>query len=90
MTDRTLLRGDDEPALMPGYGTVPAGWARGLVEAAATVDTGAKGGAKVRHTVETVTPTGHRYRSTAPSPPGTPIAAHLTPVFENCRRLRRA
>lgn len=72
MTDRTLLRGDDQPAWMPGYGTVPAGWARGLVDAATTVDTGAKGGAKVRHTVETVTPTGHRYRSTAPSPPGTP------------------
>lgn len=31
MTDRTLLRGDGEPAVVPGYGPVPAGWARRLV-----------------------------------------------------------
>ncbi|WP_152189799.1 HNH endonuclease [Georgenia satyanarayanai] len=31
MTDRTLLAGDDEPATIPGYGTVPAGWASRLV-----------------------------------------------------------
>ena len=31
MTDRTLLRGDDEPAHLIGYGVVPAGWARGLL-----------------------------------------------------------
>ena len=31
MTDRTLLRGDAEPAHLTGYGTVPAGWARDLV-----------------------------------------------------------
>ncbi|QNN54502.1 HNH endonuclease signature motif containing protein [Nocardioides mesophilus] len=31
MTDRTLLRGDDEPAHLVGYGTVPAGWARDLL-----------------------------------------------------------
>jgi hypothetical protein len=31
MTDRTLLRGDDEPAHLVGYGVVPAGWARDLV-----------------------------------------------------------
>ena len=31
MTDRTLLAGDDEPAHLVGYGTVPAGWARDLV-----------------------------------------------------------
>jgi hypothetical protein len=34
-----------------------------------------------RHTVETITPTGHRYRSTAPPPPGTPPGAHLFPRF---------
>lgn len=28
MTDRTLLQGDSEPARLPGYGVVPAGWAR--------------------------------------------------------------
>jgi len=31
MTDRTLLAGDNEPARLAGYGTVPAGWARKLV-----------------------------------------------------------
>ncbi|WP_461165115.1 HNH endonuclease [Arthrobacter sp. R4-81] len=28
MTDRTLLQGDSEPARLPGYGIVPAHWAR--------------------------------------------------------------
>ena len=31
MTDRTLLDGISEPALVPGYGPVPAQWARDLV-----------------------------------------------------------
>jgi len=31
MTDRTLLQGDSEPARLPGYGVVPAGWARELL-----------------------------------------------------------
>jgi hypothetical protein len=31
MTDRTLFQGDSEPARLPGYGTVPAGWARSLL-----------------------------------------------------------
>jgi hypothetical protein len=31
ITDRTLLDGDSEPAHVPGYGTVPAGWARDLL-----------------------------------------------------------
>ena len=30
MTDRTLFQGDSEPARLPGYGVVPAGWARKL------------------------------------------------------------
>ena len=33
MTDRTLFDGDAEPALVPGYGPVPAQWARNLVRA---------------------------------------------------------
>ncbi|MFD1504628.1 DUF222 domain-containing protein [Georgenia yuyongxinii] len=33
MTDRALLAGDDEPAVIPGYGTVAAGWARALIAA---------------------------------------------------------
>jgi hypothetical protein len=32
MTDRTLLQGDSEPARLPGYGTVPPGWARELIK----------------------------------------------------------
>jgi hypothetical protein len=31
MTDRTLLHGDTEPARIPGYGTVPADYARNLI-----------------------------------------------------------
>ncbi|MCQ1986491.1 HNH endonuclease signature motif containing protein [Arthrobacter sp. zg-Y844] len=31
MSDRTLFGGDSEPALVPGYGPVPAQWARDLV-----------------------------------------------------------
>lgn len=31
MTDRTLFQGDPEPARLPGYGIVSAGWARSLV-----------------------------------------------------------
>ncbi|CAI3800307.1 HNH endonuclease [Pseudarthrobacter sp. MM222] len=32
LTDRTLLQGDSEPARLPGYGIVPAGWARELIK----------------------------------------------------------
>jgi hypothetical protein len=185
ITDRALLRGDTEPAFLPGYDTVPAAWARELVDAAASwrpddrrtgCDTTTKARQHVRaflrrlftapgagqlvamdsrarrfpaglgsfidlrdqtcrnpwcdapiahrdhpwaaaaggpttaangqglceacnyakqapgwrarevpgeprHTVETITPTGHRYRSTAPPPPGTPPGAHLFPRF---------
>jgi hypothetical protein len=188
MTDRALLKGETEPAYLPGYGTVPAAWARDLVDAAAnwtethqsetgmnpltrvkarrkvraflrrlftapatgeliTMDSRARcfpknlgafidlrdqtcrtawcdapiahrdhpwgvaqGGpttaengqglceacnyakqapgwrartvpGEPRHTVETMTPTGQRYRSTAPPPPGTPFGAHLTSSF---------
>ncbi len=31
MTDRTLFQADSEPARLPGYGIVPAGWARALL-----------------------------------------------------------
>ncbi|WP_043423267.1 HNH endonuclease [Arthrobacter sp. 9MFCol3.1] len=34
MTDRTLFQADAEPARLPGYGTVPAGWARTLINPA--------------------------------------------------------
>ncbi|MGO4190224.1 DUF222 domain-containing protein [Arthrobacter sp. YAF17] len=32
VTDRTLFQGDIEPARLPGYGIVPAGWARELLK----------------------------------------------------------
>ena len=31
MTDRTLFQGDSEPARLPGYGIVPASWAREML-----------------------------------------------------------
>jgi 5-methylcytosine-specific restriction endonuclease McrA len=34
MTDRTLFESDGEPARLPGYGIVPAGWARSLLTTA--------------------------------------------------------
>ncbi|MHC6222748.1 HNH endonuclease [Arthrobacter sp. MMS24-S77] len=33
MTDRTLFQADSEPARLPGYGIVPAGWARTMLTA---------------------------------------------------------
>ncbi|MEV8150695.1 DUF222 domain-containing protein, partial [Arthrobacter sp. NPDC080073] len=33
MTDRTLFQGDAEPARLPGYGIVPAAWARTILTA---------------------------------------------------------
>lgn len=41
MTDRTLFQGDSEPARLPGYGVVPASWARGAV---ALLEEGSAGG----------------------------------------------
>ena len=38
MTDRTLFQGDSEPARLPGYGVLPAGWARGAVREAAAME----------------------------------------------------
>ena len=32
ITDRSLFQADSEPARLPGYGTVPAGWARTLIK----------------------------------------------------------
>jgi len=38
MTDRTLFQADSEPARLPGYGIVPAGWARTLIRHGGTGD----------------------------------------------------
>ncbi|WP_229994940.1 DUF222 domain-containing protein, partial [Arthrobacter sp. Bi26] len=38
MTDRTLFQADAEPARLPGYGTVPAGWARTLINGTAATE----------------------------------------------------
>jgi hypothetical protein len=39
ITDRTLLQGDSEPARLTGYGTVPATWARNLLNQEPTTRT---------------------------------------------------
>ena len=41
MTDRTLFQGDSEPARLPGYGVVPAEWARARVRGGEAVLKGA-------------------------------------------------
>ena len=46
ITDRTLFQADAEPARLPGYGTVPAGWARTLING-----TAARGGGSPGHVV---------------------------------------
>jgi hypothetical protein len=38
MTDRTLLQGDSEPARLPGYGIIPAQWARTAVNTDTSAD----------------------------------------------------
>ncbi len=43
MSDRTLLAGESEPALVPGYGPVPAQWARDLVRGIGSGRTGSSG-----------------------------------------------
>ncbi|MEY9774439.1 hypothetical protein ABH915_000047 [Arthrobacter sp. MW3 TE3886] len=62
MTDRTLFQGDSEPARLPGYGTVPAGWARTLINPAPGRAHSGEGG----------TPPGHS------GPPGPGAAAPNT------------
>ncbi|QDW30116.1 DUF222 domain-containing protein [Arthrobacter sp. KBS0702] len=47
MTDRTPLQGDSEPARLPGYGIVPAGWARALLQNARTAAAGGSGDEQV-------------------------------------------
>ena len=43
ITDRTLFQADSEPARLPGYGTVPAGWARTLITTAPDAGPGPAG-----------------------------------------------
>ena len=49
ITDRALFHAGAEPARLPGYGTVPAGWT-------------AHSAPGPRHTLELTNPTGHSYR----------------------------
>ena len=68
MTDRTLFQGDSEPARLPGYGIVPAGWARELLTSpgngAATGAAGRDAGARTRR--RTGRDMGRREPGTAP------------------------
>ena len=50
ITDRTLFQADAEPARLPGYGTVPAGWARTLINGTSgTMPAGAATGQRYGH-----------------------------------------
>ncbi|MCI9871769.1 HNH endonuclease [Arthrobacter humicola] len=44
ITDRALFQAGAEPARLPGYGTVPAGWARSLINGTAGAHSGDGGG----------------------------------------------
>jgi hypothetical protein len=54
MTDRTLFQGDSEPARLPGYGIVPAAWARAAVQDAA-VSEGGTAAAEAAHLADAAT-----------------------------------
>ena len=63
ITDRTLFQADSEPARLPGYGTVPAEWARTLINNTAGPP-GTGGPARSLETgtaTATVTAAGHRH-----------------------------
>ena len=83
ITDRTLFQADAEPARLPGYGTVPAGWARTLINPAPG---GPGGGDPPGHddTTEGAAPgTGGpgRSRTRHPRKPADPDAAADDPAF---------
>ena len=63
ITDRTLFQADAEPARLPGYGTVPAGWSRPSPRPVPATPS------------KLTTPTGHTYHSTAPTPAGDSASA---------------
>lgn len=46
MTDRALFQGGQEPAELPGYGVVPAGWARKLLADGPGAGSGSRGSAE--------------------------------------------
>ena len=48
MTDRTLFQGESEPARLPGYGVVPAAWARAAMT---TARPGGSGGSDAEFTI---------------------------------------
>jgi hypothetical protein len=47
MTDRTLFQGDSEPARLPGYGVVPGGWARSIIDRGGSAPANSTPGASV-------------------------------------------
>ena len=71
MTDRTLLQADSEPARLPGYGTVPAGWARTLISGTAHATNATAGSSLDPGTAPGTNPAGTADHSQGPgSPPG--------------------
>jgi hypothetical protein len=71
MSDRSLFQADSEPARLAGYGTVPAGWARTLIQAGEEA-AGQELNIWLRHTKEN--PAGKPSHGPAPAHPQTPDA----------------
>jgi hypothetical protein len=89
MTDRTLLQGDSEPARIPGYGIVPADWARELI---AQVRTGeAQGRPRTRCRSAAGSPPARRRRRSAAgsAPAGSEGTQDLGPAALHRPRDRR-
>ncbi|MHA7282729.1 HNH endonuclease [Arthrobacter sp. TMS2-4] len=85
MTDRTLFQGESEPARLPGYGIVPAGWARDLLTQKNAGHPGQQAGRPAGHRAEQVV--GHVSGSGA-DPAADPAAARAFQVW--LRRLYTA
>ena len=83
MTDRTLFQGDSEPARLPGYGIVPAGWARKILT------TGDTAGDRSDLDQRLAAPALHRPRHRRPHRHGLPrpaLPARAPPLHPGPRR----
>ncbi|WP_423182543.1 DUF222 domain-containing protein [Arthrobacter sp. NyZ413] len=80
MTDRTLFQGDSEPARLPGYGIVPAAWARALLAGNPGSNDTTQGGTKPGHAGADHAGAGHAGPGHAePSRPGAGYAEPSRP-----------
>ncbi len=81
MTDRALFQGDSEPARVPGYGVVPAGWARTLLTEPPTGQAAAADEQDAGQ--QTAQPTGQSIGTLAGAPAGTPVVPAGGPGSES-------